>query len=147
MTALKIITGFQKYFDVILGLNEKECLEIGKVLGLPTAAHSADAIATLGHKILAYVPVGTLVIHPVQYAMALSGPNTAIVEGPFTSKPYITTGAGDHFNAGFCLGRLLGLDNAMCVLTGVATSGFYVRTAKSPTIGDITNLLKYWPAK
>ena len=35
-----------------------------------------------------------------------------MVDGPFTAKPLITTGAGDHFNSGFCLGRLLGLDNA-----------------------------------
>jgi sugar/nucleoside kinase (ribokinase family) len=67
------------------------------------------------------------------------------VEGPFTPKPLITTGAGDHFNAGFCLGKLLGLDDALCLLTGVTTSGFYVRTAKSPTIGDLATTLLNWP--
>jgi sugar/nucleoside kinase (ribokinase family) len=64
-----------------------------------------------------------------------------MVEGPFTPKPLITTGAGDHFNSGFCLGRLLGLDNWMSVLTGVTTSGYYVRTAQSPTIAQLAAMM------
>ena len=81
----------------------------------------------------------------VAYALANSAAGDAMVEGPFTPKPLITTGAGDHFNAGFCLGRLLGLDAAASLLCGVATSGFYVRTAKSPSIADLTGLLQNWP--
>jgi sugar/nucleoside kinase (ribokinase family) len=65
--------------------------------------------------------------------------------GPFTSKPLITTGAGDHFNAGFCLAKLLGLDNELSLLTGVTTSGFYVRTAKSPGVADLVEMLRNWP--
>jgi len=57
----------------------------------------------------------------------------------------ITTGAGDHFNAGFCLGKLLGLDSELSLLTGVATSGFYVRTAKSPAVSDLIRMLENWP--
>ncbi len=143
--ALKLIVEFEKYFDVILGLNEKESSEIGQTLGLDTSDHSPDGLARLGQKILERVPVNTLVIHPVAYAMAVSKAGAAIVEGPFTPKPLITTGAGDHFNAGFCLGKLLGLDDRMSVLTGVATSGFYVRTAKSPAISDLAGLLRNWP--
>ncbi len=68
-----------------------------------------------------------------------------MVEGPFIAKPLITTGAGDHFNSGFCLGKLLGLDNELCVLTGVTTSGFYVRTGQSPSIADLAMMLRNWP--
>ena len=52
-------------------------------------------------------------------------------------KALITTGAGDHFNSGFCLGKLLGFDNATSVLCGVSTSGHYVRSAQSPSIEDL----------
>ena len=45
-----------------------------------------------------------------------------MVKGPFTLKPKITTGAGDHFNSGFCLGKLLGFSTELCLLSGVATS-------------------------
>lgn len=143
--ALELIAAFEKHFDVIFGLNEKESSEIGHHLGLDTRDHSPEGLAKLGQKILERVPVNTLVIHPTAYALAISKNDTAIVEGPFTPRPLITTGAGDHFNAGFCLAKLLGLDNSSSVLTGVTTSGFYVRTGKSPAIADLADLLRNWP--
>jgi len=143
--ALELIVAFQRYFNVILGLNEKESSEVGNSLGLKLADHSPDGLAKLAREIIERVPVGTLLIHPTHYALAASKEGVAVVEGPFTSNPLITTGAGDHFNAGFCLGKLLALDNELSLLTGVATSGFYVRTAKSPTTADLVGMLKDWP--
>ena len=145
--ALKTIVEFEKYFDVVLGLNEKEAHEIGEVLGLQVAGKSSDALSVLALEINRHVPVNTLVIHPVSYALAAGNGAVSLVQGPFTPKPVITTGAGDHFNSGFCLGKLLGLDNAQSVLTGVATSGHYVRTAQSPTIPDLAKLLRAWPTE
>ena len=145
--ALDLIVAFEKYFDTILGLNEKESSEIGNVLGLDTRDHSPEGLAKLGEQIRQRGPVNTIVIHPTHYALAVSQGDTAIVEGPFTPKPLITTGAGDHFNAGFCLGKLLGFDNAASVLTGVSTSGYYVRTGKSPSITDLVGLLQNWKAQ
>jgi sugar/nucleoside kinase (ribokinase family) len=143
--ALELIVAFQKHFDVILGLNEKESSEVGKSLGLNTTDHSPEGLAKVGQEIHKRVPVGALVIHPTHYALAVDQDSAAIVEGPFTPKPRITTGAGDHFNAGFCLGKLLGLNNELSLLTGVTTSGFYVRTAKSPDAGDLVGMLGNWP--
>ncbi len=145
LKALKLIAAFEKHFDVLLGLNEKEAGEIGGSLDLDTKDRSPDGLARLGGRILQRVPVNTLVIHPTAFALAVSKPGTVVVDGPFTTKPLITTGAGDHFNAGFCLGRLLGLDNAQSLLTGVTTSGFYVRTAKSPGVSDLVSMLRNWP--
>ena len=88
-----------------------------------------------------------MVIHPVTYALAASSEKVDVVQGPVITKPLITTGAGDHFNSGFCLGKLLGLDNAQSLLAGVATSGFYVRTGRSPTIPDLAAMMRDWPAK
>lgn len=147
LKALSLITEFEKYFDVILGLNEKEAHEIGGHLGLNLGDHSPEGLLKLTKEIHARIKVNTVVVHPVSYALAVSANDAAIVEGPFTPKPLITTGAGDHFNAGFCLGKLLGFDNAKAVLTGVSTSGFYVRTAKSPTVADLVGLQHNWPTK
>jgi fructose-1-phosphate kinase PfkB-like protein len=144
LKALGLITEFEKYFDVILGLNEKEAYEIGGHLDLDTKDHTPEGLLRLAKEIHGRIRVNTVVVHPVHYALAVSANDAAIVEGPFTPKPLITTGAGDHFNAGFCLGKILGFDNAKAVLTGVSTSGFYVRSAKSPTINDLVGLLNNW---
>jgi len=143
--ALKTIVEFQKYFDVILGLNEKEAHEIGDVLGLQPNGKSSDDLSVLALEINRLVSVNTLVIHPVSYALVASKGAVSLAQGAFTSKPLITTGAGDHFNSGFCLGKLLGLNNAECLVTGVTTSGHYVRTAKSPSIQDLAQMLRSWP--
>lgn len=147
LKALELIAEFEKYFDAILGLNEKEAHEIGGHLGLDTKDQSPEGLLKLTQAIHARLKINTVVVHPVTYALAVSANDAAIVEGPFTPRPLITTGAGDHFNAGFCLGKLLGFDNAQAVLTGVATSGFYVRSAKSPTIHDLIGLLQNWKAQ
>jgi sugar/nucleoside kinase (ribokinase family) len=145
--ALELILGFEKYFEVILGLNEKEAHEIGEALGLKAAAPSRDGLAALSAEIQKRLPVDTLVVHPVTYALAVSAGQVMLVEGPYVEKPLITTGAGDHFNSGFCLGKLIGLDNAACVLAGVTTSGFYVRTGHSPFIEDLAKMLRDWPMR
>jgi sugar/nucleoside kinase (ribokinase family) len=145
--ALDLIAGFEKYFEVILGLNEKEAYEVGAVLGLNTARRTRDGLGALALEIRKRTAVGTLVVHPVTYALAASGDAVTFVDGPFVEKPLITTGAGDHFNSGFCLGKLLGCDNATALLCGVTTSGHYVRTAHSPGVEDLANMMRDWPTR
>ncbi|MBI5393751.1 MAG: hypothetical protein HZA91_00485 [Verrucomicrobia bacterium] len=145
--ALDLIQRFGRFYRVILGLNQKEAHEIGKVLGINTADESKDSIRQLAEKIFAALKLEKLVVHPTAYAIAVDAGGSALVDGPFCEKPRITTGAGDHFNAGFCLGNLLGLDKETALLIGVSTSGFYVRTGKSPGVGDLIKFLKSWPPK
>jgi sugar/nucleoside kinase (ribokinase family) len=144
--ALEWISRFQKYFKVILGLNEKESFEIAKVLGLHPKDNSMQALEALAVELRNKLNVHIVVVHPVPFACAASTETSAAVAGPFDPKPLISTGAGDHFNAGFCLGNLLGLDLEASLLTGVTTSGFYVRTGKSPAVSDLVHFLKNWPA-
>jgi hypothetical protein len=57
-------------------------------------------------------------------------------------NPKISTGAGDHFNAGFCLGCLLGGDLETNIRLGVANTGYYVREAKSPTLSELSGFVE-----
>lgn len=145
--ALKLMTNFRQYFDVILGLNEKEAWEVGGVLGFGSQTRTRAALAQLARDIRQSVGVDTLVVHPVTYALAVSGPDCQFVDGPYIAKPLITTGAGDHFNAGFCLGKSLNFNDEMSVLVGVTTSGYYVRNAQSPRMTDLAEMLRDWPTK
>jgi sugar/nucleoside kinase (ribokinase family) len=143
--ALQLISDFQRCFDVILGLNEKESFEIAEALGIPDRGHNPEALSNMAAEIHEKLQVSTLVVHPVSYALAVSGGKVDLVHGPVITKPVITTGAGDHFNSGFCLGKLLGFSNEMCLLAGVSTSGFYVKTGHSPEIKDLIGLMQDWP--
>jgi sugar/nucleoside kinase (ribokinase family) len=140
--ALELIEKFQKHFRVILGLNEKETHAIAEALGLPHPNQDSEGIGELAADIHRVIKVDTIVAHPVTCAFGTHGGEIFRVQGPYTPKPKISTGAGDHFNAGFCLGKLLGFDTEMALLTGVTTSGYYVRTAKSPSIADLISMLE-----
>lgn len=140
--ALNLISAFGQYFKVILGLNEKEAREVAKALRLPRARGTPEGLSKLGRQIFKRVPVDTLLIHPVPFALGVSERGVALTTGPVTSKPLITTGAGDHFNAGYCLGRLLELADIHCLLLAVTASGFYVRTKQSPTVAELIATLR-----
>lgn len=144
--ALELITKFNERFSVVLGLNEKEAYEVSEAIGFPQRERSPENLAQLALELNRRIPIDTIVVHPVAYALAASGNEVTTVAGPYITKPKITTGAGDHFNSGFCLGKLLGLTNTEAVLTGVSTSGFYVKNARSPGVADLAAFLNEWQA-
>jgi hypothetical protein len=146
LRALEYITEFQGSFDVILGLNEKESHEIAVVLGLDAKDNTPEGLLALCQAIHGKLKIHSVVVHPTAFAVASGPDGGAIMEGPFTPKPKITTGAGDHFNSGFSLGNVLGLSTQQSLLVGVATSGFYVRTGQSPSLQDLAGMLRNWPA-
>lgn len=140
--ALQVIAAFQKQHDVILGLNESEGVQVGQALGIACGGRDEASITKLAADIRARLGVHTCCVHPVAFAAAADANGAVAVPGPYTPKPKISTGAGDHFNAGFCVGRILGLDLAQSLQTGVGTSGYYVRHAASPSIEQLAKFLK-----
>jgi sugar/nucleoside kinase (ribokinase family) len=139
--ALKQITKFEKHFRVILGLNLAESRQVGEVLGFKAPDETYGTVTQHADDLRSALKIDTVVIHPTHFAAAADANGATHVVGPFTGKPKITTGAGDHFNAGFCTGRLLGLDLASSLQIGVATSGYYVRNARSPRLDDLKKFL------
>ena len=141
--ALETLTRFQEHVDVVLGLNLKEATQAAGALGLdPPGADLARSAAA----IRAALGLAGVVIHPREGAAAATPEGTASILGPFVAQPLISTGAGDHFNAGFCLGWVLKLPLDQCLGVGVATSGYYVRTAASPTPHELADFLAALPA-
>ena len=146
LDALRMLTRFQDQVDVILGLNLKESLEIADVLGLPGCANPEESIEANAAAIRAELNLDCVVIHPRRGAAAATANDRATFAGPFVNQPKISTGAGDHFNAGFCLGRVLGFGLAESLCAGVATSGYYVRHARSPGASDLADFIADLPA-
>ena len=145
LDALKLLQRFQDQVDVILGLNLKESLEIADVLGLAGRTRPEEAVEENARNIREQLGLACVVIHPRRSAAAAVEGESATFSGPFVQQPKISTGAGDHFNAGFCLGRVLGfgLEESLCV--GVATSGYYVRTTDSPTARQLADFIAELP--
>jgi sugar/nucleoside kinase (ribokinase family) len=146
LDALKLLTRFQDQVDVVLGLNLKEAGEIADVLGLPGRTDAEGAIVDIAAAIREKLQLSCVVVHPRRGAAAATEAETAKFAGPFVQQPKISTGAGDHFNAGFCLGHVLGmsLEESLCV--GCATSGYYVRTAISPSAQQLAEFVANLPA-
>ncbi|MGB7158649.1 MAG: hypothetical protein WBD40_11320 [Tepidisphaeraceae bacterium] len=145
LDALRLLTRFQNQIDVILGLNLKESVEIADVLGLPGARDPEDAIESNAAAIRAALNVACVVIHPRRGAAAATETEVAHFAGPFVQQPKISTGAGDHFNAGFCLGCVLGFSLPQSLCVGVGLSGFYVRTGVSPTAQQLSDFIADLP--
>jgi len=140
--ATELIARFEKHFNTTLGLNEKEAFEVGRVLGYSGANAGDDAVKAVAKFIWDKLRISAVVVHPRAYAVAASRGGVVKVDGPFTPKPLISTGAGDHFNAGYALGRMVGAEADVALQIGVATSGYYVRQAKSPSVADLVKFLK-----
>ena len=131
--ACRLLARFQQFGPTTLGLNEKEAFRVAGALGYQGGGYGRDNVRAVAKFISDALPLETVVVHPRAYAVAAArGEVTADVDGPFTDNPLISTGAGDHFNAGFCLGQLLGLPDDEAATVAVGTSGYYVRHAASP---------------
>lgn len=125
--------------DTVLSMNLSESTIISLVLGI-----KEDEILPRAMQIRESTGLSGIVIHPLNGAAIAHEKESVWIEGPYTKKPKLTTGAGDNFNAGFCNAWLGGFDPGECLLMGVCTSGFYVRNAKSPSQKELLQFMKDW---
>jgi hypothetical protein len=146
LDAMQILTAAQEQADVVLGLNMKESTKIAEVLGIPVKGEPEPQIEQTAANIRKKLNLSCVVVHPRRGAAAATATESAAFAGPFVLQPRISTGAGDHFNAGFCLGRVLGFSLEESLCTGVGTSGYYVRTAISPSAQQLSEFIASLPA-
>lgn len=144
LAALQAIARFEKFGRVTLGLNLKEAQQVGAAYGFAGFEADEAALRRIAGEIRGRLQIATVVIHPKESAVCATAKGNWWVPGPYVTHPKITTGAGDHFNAGFTTGQLLGLTPEACLALGVCTSGHYVRTAESPSLADLETFLANW---
>ena len=139
---LQVISRFQAHAEVTLGLNFNEALQVSETLGLGKGERNEESLCRMATEIRRELEIACVVVHPVESAAAATKDGSWWTEGPFTENPKITTGAGDHFNAGFSSARLCGFSPLASLALATCTSGHYVRTAQSPTPNQVVDLLK-----
>lgn len=134
---LRLIAGIP--CPATLSMNKSESAIIAQVLGI-----KEEDILSRAVKIREKTGIHCIVIHPLEGA-AVAHPKEAVwVDGPYTSKPKLTTGAGDNFNAGFCGAWLGGLMPGECLAAGVSSSGYYVRNAQSASRNELLRFMNKW---
>ena len=145
--ALELLKRYKDNFFVVLGLNKKEAYDIANVLDLfddQSLKHMQVSLEDLNVAIQEYLEIDCVVIHPIDRSCCVIDGVFYMEEGPYIEKPKLSTGAGDNFNAGFMLGMLLGLTPEQALLTGMSTSGFYVRNARSPEFKELYTFMNDW---
>lgn len=138
--------------SVTLGLNLAEAERVARAAKISAfageGAATVDAVLTsAAEKLRAGLGLDCVAIHPREGAAAATAKGEAAwFDGPFTRTPKLSTGAGDHFNAGFAFGQVTGLPIEQCLAVGCAVSGAYVRDAESPTRVRLAEFLRSMPA-
>jgi len=141
--ALRLLKGFRPARRVVLGLNQKESIEVAEALGLRCKPEEIEANAAALRRAL---DLDIVVIHPTKNAACATEQASATLDGPYCANPTLTTGAGDNLNAGFCVGLMAGLETRELLAAATAASGFYVRTGTSPSSSQLADFLAQWAA-
>lgn len=135
---VSLIRRFAERTRTILGINENEARLLSeKVLLKPYEPLSAcgELNEALG---------AVVVIHTVSDASVFTGTEHVCAGTLYCPAPKLFTGAGDNFNAGFCLGVALGLPERECLILGNALSSFYVSNGKNAFMEELRAYLTAW---
>ncbi len=127
------IQKFSKIGKTILGLNLREADYVSSVLEYPhKIVETKDSMMHCARFIHDRIGCDTVFIHANTISAGFDG-GSIFVTGYFSQYPKISTGAGDHFNAGFLFDYLEQNDIESALHMGSAVSKYYVDNACSPT--------------
>lgn len=153
--ALETLGDLNAQAPVTLGLNAAEALRMGELThaAFPPFDNDSDGEADLAFVHMAAtalgdaLPVSEVVVHTRSAVAGCSVTEDCAMRTAFTPRPEISTGAGDHFNAGFCLGLALGFPMAQRLAIGVGVSGLYVRKGEPPDRQALDAFLRTMPGQ
>ncbi len=141
-----ILRDFELSGSLTLGLNGNEANILCRLHGisLPSPEGTPEETLAQAGALRKRLDISRVIIHRLRYAVS-SDANAEIVQpGPHCPNPKKSTGAGDRFNAGVCLGLALGRRSADCLVLGCATAGFFVRNARSASLNELADFLRAW---
>lgn len=148
--AFSALQELQRHADVLLGMNGAELKQVLGALSIevPVMEPEWEASRRGCELVQQRLGISWAMCHLVKSASCAWGETSARKAGSagvecfFNASPRITTGAGDHFNAGFVGAVLAGIAPTSALLIGGATSGYYVRTAISPSREQTVGFLR-----
>jgi hypothetical protein len=141
---LSVISRYRSYGSVTLGLNLSEAQQVVSVLDIGEVESTPESLQSAASRIRNSLNLSCVVLHPRDGAACATRDGSWYIDGPFCKSPKISTGAGDHFNAGFAAGEVIGLSPEACLAVGAASSGQYVRTGRSPSLRETSRFIENW---
>ena len=135
-----------------LSMNENEILRIHGILAGGEGKGSAGADGagerrtetyfTMLSDVRTALPGSTIVLHLAGSSLAIAGDGGRfLVRNLHIADPMILIGGGDNYNAGFCLGLLLGESVVNCMALAGAVASHYVQHGRSPDLGELAPYL------
>jgi sugar/nucleoside kinase (ribokinase family) len=130
---------FEQHGEVTLGLNGNEANHLSRLLELKTTdiKDSIDDTKEQASAIFRTLGISRVVIHRSRYAVSASLAEKAHAFAVYCDKPQKSTGAGDRFNAGYCLGLALSLTAEQCLELGNKVAGFLIREGRSASLEEL----------
>ena len=136
------IQRFSEFGETILGLNLSEAAQILSVLGsFEKISEKKEDIVGCARVIRELIGCSAVFVHANTMSAGNDG-NFAFVDGYFSEHPKISTGAGDHFNAGFLFNYLDTHDLRSALTMGSSVAKYYVDHACSPTLEQARDGIK-----
>jgi len=149
--AMGLIQQLQRHLPVTLGLNLAESGRVGRVIGVEAFddEHNrtlAEMVPEAAMIIRGKLGLDCVVIHQHTGAGGADSAGDAHwFAGPYTRKPRISTGAGDHFGGGFSFAQMAGLPLGESLAAACGVAGAYVRDANSPSLTRLIEFLRDLP--
>lgn len=128
---------FSQTAKVILGLNENEAIHLGR-----RCVSGPSSVSEIGEGLQAQLGLYQVIIHTNNRAFAFAKGETGSFQGMHVKHPVISTGAGDHFNAGYLWGILHGLNLEESLVLGQGEASYYLTTGQAPTKRELVHFLK-----
>ena len=129
---LALMSQLNRYYRVVFSLNFNESMAIGRAIGKPGLDPAAAAAEIFRH-----TDIELLALHLLDGAYAANSRGVFHIPGCRVEKPKISTGGGDHFNAGVMWGLLCGLEDTEALALACIMGSLYVLLGRSPSRQDI----------
>jgi sugar/nucleoside kinase (ribokinase family) len=136
------LRAFEAIGPVTLSVNVNEATRLSAVLRLPAPGDLADTAAVLRERL----GIDEVCIHTIREAATATATQRARISVPFCARPVQSVGAGDRFNSGMLAALLLDLEPGERLATACATSGFFIRNARSASLPELSGFLRRWSA-
>lgn len=124
---------------VTMSANRYETIDIANSLRSTAGERSPKTAAAIAREELG---ISRFVTHGATESALVTESGVFGVDVPREDEPVLSTGAGDHFNAGFLLGLIYNLDPEESVALGNAVGGCFVRQGDPPTYEKIKEFLQ-----